>query len=69
VSKYLYLLVFPAILLIFSSCKEEKPVKAPCENGFLDAEETDIDYGIKCTPIEIPLLYVDPRKNGHLLGD
>ncbi len=44
-------------------------MKAPCENGFLDAEETDIDYGIKCTPIEIPLLYVDPRKNGHLLDD
>jgi hypothetical protein len=27
-SKYLYLLVFPAILLIFSAFKEEKPVKA-----------------------------------------
>ena len=23
----------------------------------------------KCTPIEIPLLYVDPRKSGYLLGD
>jgi hypothetical protein len=61
-SKYLYLLVFPAILLIFSACKEEKPAKAPCENGFLDAGETGIDCGgncPSCTPVEIPLLYVE----------
>jgi hypothetical protein len=61
-SKYLYLLVFPAILLIFSACKEEKPVKEPCENGFLDAGETGIDCGGNCppcAPVEIPLLYVE----------
>jgi hypothetical protein len=44
-------------------------VKAPSQDGFLDVGEKDIDYGGKCTPIEILLLYVDPRKNGHLLGD
>ena len=61
-TKHVIFLVFPAILLFFSACKEEKPVKAPCENGFLDAGETGVDCGGNCppcTPVEIPVLYVE----------
>lgn len=61
-TKHVIFLVFPAILLIFSACKEEKPVKAACENGFLDAGETGVDCGgtcPPCVPVEIPLLYVE----------
>jgi hypothetical protein len=47
-TKHVIFLVIPAILLIFSACKEEKPVKAPCENGFLDAGETGVDCGGSC---------------------
>jgi len=60
--KNVIFLVFPAILLIFSACKEEKPAKAPCENGFLDAGETGVDCGGNCppcVPVEIPLLYIE----------
>lgn len=61
-TKHVVFLVIPAILLIFSACKEEKPVKAPCQNGFLDAGETGIDCGGNCPPcipVDIPLLYVE----------